>query len=45
MSTTNPSHAPVSAQATDASRRLTTETKAAFKTTELIVFVLASSAS
>jgi hypothetical protein len=40
MSTTNPSHAPVSMSATDAPRRLTTETKAAFKTTELIVFVL-----
>ena len=40
MSTTSSSHAPVSAQASDASRRMTTETKAAFKTTELIVFVL-----
>ena len=41
MSTTNQTGAPVYSTDVDAPRRrLTTETKSAFKTTELIVFVL-----
>ena len=41
MSTTNQTDAPVYSTDVDAPRRrLTTETKSAFKTTELVVFVL-----
>ena len=39
MSTTNQTNAPVYSADVDAPRRLTTETKSAFRTTELIVFV------
>ena len=38
--TTNQTNAPVYSAEVNAPRRLTTETKSAFKTTELIVFVL-----
>ncbi len=38
--TTNHTNAPVYSADVNAPRRLTTETKSAFKTTELIVFVL-----
>ena len=40
MSTINQTNAPVSSADVDAPRRLSTETKSAFKTTELIVFIL-----
>ena len=40
MTTTNQTNAPVYSAEATAPRRLTTETKSAFKTTELIVFVL-----
>jgi hypothetical protein len=40
MSTINQTNTPVYSADADAPRRLTTETKSAFKTTELIVFVL-----
>ena len=39
MTTTNPTNTPAYSTEADAPRRLTTETKSAFKTTELIVFV------
>jgi hypothetical protein len=40
MTTTNPTNTPAYSTEADAPRRLTTETKSAFKTTELIVFVV-----
>ena len=40
MTTTNQTNTPVYSADPDSPRRLTTETKSAFKTTELIVFVL-----
>ena len=40
MSTINQTNTPVYSADVDAPRRLTTETKSAFKTTELIVYVL-----
>jgi len=40
MTATNQTNAPVYSAEATAPRRLTTETKSAFKTTELIVFVL-----
>jgi len=40
MSATNPTTTPGYSTEPNASRRLTTETKSAFKTTELIVYVL-----
>jgi hypothetical protein len=40
MSTTNQINTPSRSADFDAPRRLTTETKSAFKTTELVVFVL-----
>jgi hypothetical protein len=40
MSTINQTNTPVYSSDVDAPRRITTETKSAFKTTELIVFIL-----
>jgi hypothetical protein len=40
MSTTNQTNTPMYSAEASAPRRLTTETKSAFKTTELIVFVV-----
>ena len=40
MTTTNQTNAPVYSADVNSPRRLTTETKSAFKTTELIVYVL-----